>query len=140
MPAAVKAGRRPGARRAGWLAVLIALGVVAMHGLGCHGTAAGDLAMDMTHPASSAATPAPMAMYGTADTIAPVHDSHGMPEAGLLCVAVLAGAVLLLLLTLRRARYGGVLPRRRRSPAPPFASVRRSTGPPAVWEFSVIRC
>ena len=134
------------ARAAGWLVALVVLGVVAMHGLGGHG-----MAPAQTQPQTGMAASMPIGMGGHPDgtthatvaaggaVAAPAHGGHGMVDAGMMCVAVLAGAGLLLLLAGRR-RSGILLRaglRRAHLLRPPH---RRPGGPPPVWEYSVIRC
>jgi hypothetical protein len=60
-----------------------------------------------------------------------------------LCALMLAGAAVWLLLLLVRRRVRGALLPPALQPAPALLrAVRwvRDTGPPPVWEFSVVRC
>ena len=85
--------RRPAG--AAWLIVVVVLGVLAMHGLSGHGmSSASDVEMTLT-PDTPSSMAAPGHTVDAADQVAPAHPDHGMSATGMMCVAVLAGAVLL---------------------------------------------
>ncbi len=69
------------------------------------------------------------------------HESAG--DMVMLCVAMLFAAAAVVLLTLRLVRFAHRAPLSLRPlfRVPTFpANARVGTGPPAVWEFSVVRC
>lgn len=138
---------RARARSVGLAALVAALvlGILGMHALGAG-----------VH--AQAATPGVSGMSGMSGTSDPVlvtggdhgslHGSeHGpVPHHGgmlMLCALMLAGAAaaLLVLLVGRRVR-GRLLPAALQPWPDPVRLVRwvRDTGPPPVWEFSVVRC
>lgn len=130
--------RRPAG--AAWLIVVVVLGVLAMHGLSGHGmSSASDVEMTLT-PDTPSSMAAPGHTVDAADQVAPAHPDHGMSATGMMCVAVLAGAVLLVLLARRRPLGRETLAGHTRIRLPSLAVDRRSTGPPSAWKFSVIRC
>lgn len=135
--------------------VSLVLGIVGMHALNTHGLmgGAGHAAMDIpsattAHLSESHEPPADVdhaagAASATPRVVAGGDTGHGLGHMMTLCVAMIAlgaGTLLLALLALRR------LPRRwAHLPTTPTALVKRfpvrlATGPPPVWEFSVIRC
>jgi hypothetical protein len=86
------------------------------------------------------------AMAGGDHDAVPGSDHGSVPHHGgmlVLCALMLAGAAVWLLLLLVRRRVRGPLLPPALQPAPPLLrAVRwvRDTGPPPVWEFSVVRC
>jgi hypothetical protein len=123
----------------------IVLGIIGMHALTTHGVMAhtDDAAMSMT-------TGSHTDMSAQATVGDPTDVRAGVPDEGndtgtmvMLCVAMLAsaaGALLLLLVCLRRIPRLWV-----HLPTPSIAvtrwvTARLGTGPPPVWQFSVIRC
>jgi len=133
--------------------VSIVLGIVGMHALNTHGVMSDADHATMTSPMTGQGTGAhgdlaagTSDLGGVAGAVAapPVGDNgHHPGSMVMLCVAILAavaGALLLLLLGLLR------IPRvRAHLLATPvalhrWATARLGTGPPPVWEFSVIRC
>ena len=141
--------RRPADRaraRSVGLAALVAalvLGILGMHALGAGAHAAAPDQSDLT------------GMTGMADPVATTSEDHGplhasdhapLPHHGgmlVLCALMLAGAAVWLLLLLVRRRVRGPLLPPALQPAPALLrAVRwaRDTGPPPVWEFSVVRC
>jgi hypothetical protein len=147
--------------------VAIALGILAMHAIAlrgiCHqptlGAATSTMTPGMGHPAldgpgfaaSSHHEPPVHATGGDthagaaapSGAAAPTAGDRGMGHMVLLCVAMLAaaaGTLLALRALIRRApRVWAVL---RRAPSRRITGWLPSTGtgPPPVWEFSVIRC
>lgn len=132
----------------------LVLGLLGMHTLALHGVS-GEHAADGGDGATSSG-PSAHAGHQVLDRRAPTgaehtrvaagddRSGHGTGHAMMLCVAMIAaaaGAVLLQLLLRRvpRSRWR-VGPRRVGAPARGLAPERLATGPPAVWEFSVIRC
>lgn len=133
----------------------LCLGILAMHALDVHGSMAqpSHRAAAVSHdvlpaasPAHAGATTTGAAATGAAALGPSVADhgsgSHGMGTMVMLCVAMLAGAWLLVIALLVRRlpprvwAVLGAVPRR----ALASITTRRATGPPPVWEFSVIRC
>lgn len=129
------------------MVVAIVLGVLGMHGIDGHGVS---LQGPMAHAADADTSTAPaMAGHdtalGAAVTSNDVHPAgDGMGGTVMVCVAMLAGAAMVLLAVLvRRGRLPKVW-----AVLEPAGRVRRvvpvvlrsGTGPPAVWRFSVIRC
>jgi hypothetical protein len=147
--------------------VAIALGILAMHAIALHGichqptlrAATSAMTPEMGHPAhdgpgfaaSSHHEPPAHATGGDTHAGAVAPSGAAAPTAGepgishmvLLCVAMLAaaaGTLLALRALIRRApRVWAVL---RRAPSRRITGWLPSTGtgPPPVWEFSVIRC
>lgn len=134
--------------------VSIVLGILGMHALSTHGVTSeadhgGHPAMsgtssDTVAPAGSPALdpvidPAP-AGDGVGSGAGGGHDMGGMV---MLCAAMLAAtAAALLLLTLgtrRTPRFWALLPATT-GVATGWVTSRLGTGPPPVWEFSVVRC
>ncbi len=148
MPEARGALRRAGVPvRVGILVAVAAvvLGILGMHALSLHGTAATGASPAGGLHAVSDHTPAE-ATTATADAPDGEHDSgHGGAghDAVMLCVAMLAAAagMLLALAGLRHrappvwAELPAALALRVTARARPGG-----TGPPPVWEFSVVRC
>ncbi len=128
----------------------IVLGILGMHAFAPHeGMAmsghgpAGEPVMSMGGPLPMAgSTPVPVASPGTPGT---AHastlslDGAGCAGMAMVCAFMVLGAAFVLLLSRSPSRWS--VPRRR---PPPWSRVvgalRRTTGPPAVWEYSVIRC
>lgn len=135
---------RAGARSAGLCALVAALvlGILGMHALGAGAHARAD-----AHDMSGAV---PMGVTGPDHGVdhGSQHpsDHHPVPHHGgvlVLCALMLAGAAVWLLLLLVRRRVRGALLPPALQPAPALLrAVRwvRDTGPPPVWEFSVVRC
>ena len=124
-------------RVAAWAAFVVLSGLMAMHGLGTHGTMAAEEPMAaMSHAAHEVVD---------GDALAAVLSSpaphHGAAHDRATCVAVLtllAGTALLLLLagsSPRRAWWIGDRTARRRGPRRP-----RAPGPPDLLRWSVVRC
>lgn len=134
----------------------VVLGIIGMHALSTHGVIGSTDHSTMTSPlsgpttgvhgdvsADALASPASDAGAGIAGTAPGGGDGHHMGTMVMLCFAMLAataGALLLLLLGLhRRPRVWA------HRPAVPttvtqWVTARHATGPPYVWQFSVIRC
>lgn len=136
----------------------IVLGIIGMHALSTHGvmgmgstdhsTMTGPATSPMTvvHgdvPDGTVTSPSSEAFAGIASTAPDSGDGHHMGTMVMLCLAMLAAtaaALLLLLVGLRRR------PRMwAHRPAIPTTVIKRvtarhGTGPPYVWQFSVIRC
>jgi hypothetical protein len=150
--------RRPADRaraRSVGLAALVAalvLGILGMHALGAGAHAATPDASGLTGLTGMSAMDV---MTGMADPVATTDQDHGPPHASghaplphhggmvMLCALMLAGAAVWLLLLLVRRRVRGPLLPPALQPAPALlraARWARDTGPPAVWEFSVVRC
>jgi hypothetical protein len=141
-----------------WVGVVVSLvlGIVGMHVLNTHGLLGGasHAAMDMpsaaaaahmsgTHDGPADAERAAGATGAAPSVVAVGDPGHGLGHTMMLCVAMIAlgaGTLLLALLGLRR------VPRRWvHLPTMPTAlcksfTMRLGTGPPPVWEFSIIRC
>lgn len=136
--------------------VSIVLGIIGMHALSTHGVIGSTDHSAMTSPPTSSMTgshgdmPAfsqtsavPEAHTGIASPAPDRGDGHHMGKMVMLCLAMLAAtaaALLLLLVALRlRPRVWA------HRPATPttittWFTARHGTGPPYVWQFSVIRC
>lgn len=141
---------------AGLVAVVAALvlGILGMHGLGQHGAtghgsqlaAAASADPHASHPAPDdgplATDAASTAARGPA--AGAMSDGHGSgADMAMLCVAMLLTAAVGVLLALRLMRLvrrapPALLPATHVLTLP--ATARAGTGPPAVWEFSVVRC
>ena len=150
--------RRPADRaraRSVGLAALVAalvLGILGMHALGAGAHAATPDASGLTGLTGMSAMDV---MTGMADPVATTDQDHGplhasghapLPHHGgmvMLCALMLAGAAVWLLLLLVQRRLRGPLLPPALQPAPALLRAGRwvrDTGPPAVWEFSVVRC
>lgn len=124
----------------GAVVVAIVVGIVGMHALSLDAVpSGGDHAAHAAHAGTVS-----MADHPLQETeVGPVTGSgHGLHHAAMTCVFMLAaaGALLLVLLVLRRVPRSWVrsAPAVRSPRRPPL--LRVGTGPPPVWEFSVIRC
>ena len=129
--------------------VSIVLGIVGMHALNTHGVTGNTDHTTMASPMTGAhagMSPDMSAGQATSNPAGLVSDDGNGPSMGsmvMLCFAMLAataGALLLLLLGVRRMpRVWAHLPT-----APTtvnrWVTARYGSGPPPVWEFSVIRC
>lgn len=134
----------------------IVLGIIGMHALSTHGVIASTDHSTMTSPATSPmaaahgdmsagaiTSPSSEALAGIASTAPDSGDGHHMGTMVMLCLAMLAAtaaALLLLLVGLRRRPRVWAL-----RPAVPitvtkWVTARLGTGPPYVWQFSIIRC
>ena len=125
----------------------LVLGILGMHALGLHGVSHGA-------PAPGVSVAPPAGATGTAvehgahhGTEAAADERHGLPhgaaEMVVLCAAMLAAAAgMLLALAGLRHRAPPVWAELRAALALRVTSRDRpgGTGPPAVWEFSVVRC
>lgn len=136
--------------------VSIVLGIIGMHALSTHGVMGTTDHSTMTSPVTSPMTGAhddmsagPLtgaareADAGMASTAPDSGDRHHMGSMVMLCVSMLAaaaGALLLLFLGLRRKPR--VWAHRLAVPitVTRWVTARLGTGPPYVWNFSVIRC
>lgn len=148
----------PGVRTlttAGLVAVVgaIVLGILGMHGLSQHGA----MPSHADHQLVAAATQTSAhgghathtghaAVAGDptgAMTVAAGDAGGSVGHIAMLCAAMLLSAAtgVLLVLRLRRLAPATVLGLKARvQTVRTFASDRLATGPPAVWEFSVVRC
>lgn len=137
-----------GVRVGAWVSLLVVAGLLAMHGLGAHGSMAGtgpmtsaDASMHgMTShgDASKVAAVATTAVLAEVHLVAPVAPAHGAHHVMASCVVVLSFALLLLL---------GLLPTgsQRRTPTVPDHLVRllrraRDPDPPDLVRLCVCRC
>ena len=141
----------------GAFVVSVVLGIIGMHALSTHGVMGTTDHSAMTSPAASPMTGAHGDMSGASDTdrtagaahagmssTAPQKgDGHSLGSMVMLCFAMLAaaaGALLLLFLGLRcRPRAWAhrlIVP----TTVTTWVTARLGTGPPYVWNFSVIRC
>ena len=140
--------------------VSIVLGIVGMHALSTHGVVGATDHSTMTSPATGPMTGSDADMFGdvSTGTVTATAGAHAAMPAGpdsgdghspgsmvMLCFAMLAataGALLLLFLGLRRRPR--IWAHRPTAPATVTATTwvtaRLGTGPPYVWQFSVIRC
>lgn len=134
----------------------IVLGIIGMHALSTHGVMGTTDHSTMTSPVAAPVAAAHADMSGASDasstkavhagvsSMAPKKgDGHSLGSMVMLCFAMLAataGAVLLLLLGLQRAPR--VWAHRPTAPTTitKWVTARLGTGPPYVWQFSVIRC
>lgn len=135
--------------------VSIVLGIVGMHALSTHGvmgtTDHSAFSSPVTSPMMGAhgdmstgpVSPTAGAHAGMSSTAPDGGDGHSLGSMVMLCFAMLAataGALLLLLLGLRRRPRVWA-----HRPAVPtvvttWVTARLGAGPPFVWQFSVIRC
>ena len=140
---------------AGLVAVVAALvlGILGMHGLSQHGATAHagpQVAAVAADPHASHPAPdhTPIAAGAASDSRAPTlgasPSDHGSgADMVMLCAAMLLAAAIGVLIVLRLLRVVhraplSLVPAVR---VPTFsATARAGTGPPAVWEFSVVRC
>lgn len=122
---------------------VVVLGILGMHALDHEATMAEHPGMSMTDTAGAAveALAAPV-VAGAASTPSVSAPEHSMADMMMLCVAMLVAAALglLLALALRRVARTPSLVDRVRHLVTTLAPQRAGTGPPYVWEFSVIRC
>ena len=143
---------------AGLVAVIgaIVLGILGMHGLSQHASMPGRsnlqpiaaTGVSDAHAAhasmSHAATAMPATATGDSGAKGTAGDQGGsVGDKAMLCAAMLlaAAAGVLLVLRLRRLSRGTLLAITQLPRAvTALVSSRLGTGPPAVWEFSVIRC
>ncbi|MDR7253372.1 hypothetical protein J2X46_002357 [Nocardioides sp. BE266] len=137
----------------------IVLGIVGMHALSTHGvsgmgtgsldhstmTGPMTVADGVTHSGMSTGpviSPAAGKHAGTSSTAPEGDGGHSLGSMVMLCFAMLAataGALLLLLLGLRyKPRVWDAL--RAPTTVARWVTARLGTGPPYVWQFSVIRC
>lgn len=130
----------------------LVLGILGMHGLGPPGAtthtvrpiAAASLDPHANHPAPDH-TPVTTDAAGTGVGGLPATpvDDESAREMVMVCAAMLLAAAVGALVALRLVRFAyraplSLIPAMR-VPAFPVTS-RAGTGPPAVWEFSVVRC
>ena len=125
----------------------LVLGILGMHALGLHGVSHGAPApgVSVAPAADSTGTAAEHgAHHGTEAAADEGHGpQHGAAEMVVLCAAMLAAAAgMLLALAGLRHRAPPVWAELRAALALRVTSRARpgGTGPPAVWEFSVVRC
>lgn len=128
----------------------IVLGIIGMHALSTHGTMGTAHASAMTSPMTGAhgdmtagplTTPTAGAHTDASSTAPPKGDGHSLGGMVMLCFAMLAAtAGALLLRGLRRKPR--VWAHRPTVPisVTTWVTARHGTGPPYVWQFSVIRC
>ncbi len=129
----------------------IVLGIVGMHALSAHGITGMDMgttdrsAMTEAHGDMSAntATSETGGLPALVTASVPAGGKGHMVDMVMLCIAMLAaaaGALLALLLGLRRRTrvwaHAPTVP----ATVTRWVSARLGTGPPYVWQFSVIRC
>ncbi|MCM3515148.1 DUF6153 family protein [Nocardioides sp. P86] len=138
--------------------VSIVLGILGMHALSTHGVmgeadhgghpAMSGMSSDTAAPAES------LVLDPVADPVAdPAVDGSGSDEGGghdmggmvMLCAAMLAATAAALLLlaalgTRHTPRFWALLPTAATTVTTGWVASRLGTGPPPVWEFSVIRC
>ncbi|MDN4160966.1 hypothetical protein [Nocardioides abyssi] len=139
------------------LVVALVVGILGMHALASHGTTVAPVAVTgMTAPAHAAEMVASTSHGAHAHAAEPAtgttavrteadrgsSSGHDMAAMAMLCVVMLAGAALTLLVLLVVSVRRPLLPA---SFAPAAVRARvlqwvRGTGPPPVWQFSVIRC
>ena len=129
--------------------VSIVLGIMGMHALNTHGVTGNPDHATMTSPMTGSHADMSDGMSTGPNTSSPaglVEDGDNGPSMGsmvMLCFAMLAataGALLLLLLGVRRMpRVWAHLPTAPTS-VTGWVTARLGTGPPPVWEFSVVRC
>lgn len=136
---------RDGSARTSYAALRLLLAVTAlvagllgMHALAVHGTGASSETAGMAGMPGMAAHASD---HGD-DVPAGGHDPGGMGAMAGMCLAVLlaAAAALVALVLHRRPRGSWLLARARPSWRPTRLPPRAGTGPPVVWEFSVLRC
>ncbi|MEO5664354.1 MAG: hypothetical protein ABIR39_13825 [Nocardioides sp.] len=130
----------------------VVLGIIGMHALSTHGVMGTTDHSTMTSPVSSLLDGAHDDTHGSTATTGAHAGLPALPDGGdghspgsmvMLCFAMLAaaaGALLLLSLGLRRkprvrTHRRGVL-----TTVTKVVTARLGTGPPYVWNFSVIRC
>jgi hypothetical protein len=137
----------------------IVLGIIGMHALSTHGVMGTTDHSTMTSPVAApvAAAHGDMSGASNASLTKAVHagvsstaptkkgDGHNLGSMVMLCFAMLAataGALLLLLLLLGLQRAPRVWAHRPTAPTTvtKWVTARLGTGPPYVWQFSVIRC
>lgn len=134
----------------------IVLGIIGMHALSTHGVLGATDHSAMTSPVTSEtsgadgdlsagplANPTAGVHAGMSSTAPQKGDGHSLGSMVMLCFAMLAataGALLLLLLGLHRQPL--VWTHRPTVPTSvtQWVTARLGTGPPYVWQFSVIRC
>jgi hypothetical protein len=136
----------------------IVLGIVGMHALSTHGVMGVGITdhSTMTSPVVSPTagqhggthgelvmSPATGGHAGTSSTAPDEGGGHSLGSMVMLCFAMLAataGALLLLLLGLRHVPRVWAHCRLAPTTVPRWVTARLGTGPPYVWQFSVIRC
>lgn len=117
----------------------IVLGIIGMHALNTHGVMSSTEHSTMTSSVTSPMT----GVHGDMSASSDSGDGHSVGSMVMLCFAMLAATAgaLLLVLPVRRRRPRA---RAQRRTAPttvaPWVTTRLGTGPPYVWQFSVIRC
>jgi hypothetical protein len=129
----------PRLRVGAWAALLVVAGLLAMHGVGTHGSTAEEHASMGAVPGHHAAEHLGAGMVAEAvAALAPAAPAPGAHHVRTACVAVLALALLLLL---------GILPlgSARRTPSTPAHLVRllrraRAPDPPDLVRLCVCRC
>ncbi len=134
------------------LVVALVVGILGMHALASHGApadraAASSAMTSMTSGGmSTSAHEAVMSSSDAHDPHAVTDDGssgHGMANMLMLCVVILAAAALTLLALLATAGFlRPLLPDAFQPAAVRERAVQwvRGSGPPLVWQFSVIRC
>lgn len=137
----------------------IVLGILGMHALHVHGAVPASSATSSAHAGHAVphledrgadhSTHGTVAVAGAPGSAGPVDDrpavpGHGTGDLAMWCVVMLAAAAigLLLAFVLRRVPPTGRLTARTRlrSILVGLTPSVAGTGPPPVWEFSVIRC
>lgn len=132
--------------------VSIVLGILGMHALSTHGVmgeadhgghpAMSGMSSDTAAPAGSLVPEADPSGDGSGSGEGGGHDMGGMV---MLCAAMLAATAAALLLlaalgTRHTPRFWALLPTAVTTTTTGWVTSRLGTGPPPVWEFSVIRC
>lgn len=133
----------------------VVLGIIGMHALSTHGVMGTTDHSTMTSRVAAPAAAAHGDMSGASDTspTRAVHadvsstapkkgEGHSLGSMVMLCFAMLAtaGGLLLLVLGLRRNPRVRVHLPTAPTTVTKWVTARLGTGPPYVWQFSVIRC
>ncbi|KRE94327.1 hypothetical protein ASG76_13205 [Nocardioides sp. Soil774] len=127
----------------------IVLGIIGMHALSTHGVMGSTDHSAMTSPMTGAhdemsgllTSPASEANAGIVSIAPDSGDGHDMGTMVMLCLAMLAAAAALLLVLVGLRRRPRVWAHRHAITTTVTRwATRHGTGPPYVWNFSVIRC
>ena len=143
VPRGARGRGRGGAALAG-LVVALVVGIVGMHALTSHGSHAGPAASDQMSMVGGHSSAVPHSAPGDTGSAGDTRSGadHDLAGMAMLCVVMLAAAAVTLLAllaigVLRPVRSAAFLPAAVRRRTVRWA---RATGPPPVWQFSVIRC